>query len=277
MKNYIICPNCGATNERYGICEYCGCDIKPIEKDVFANMRAMHGIHTNFNIDESVLKQKYDEFKDTTTISFKFGHEEGWIKIPCRYINDSKNNIWEGNLRFCYIQEGWNEGYIDWGGLDECVICIDEHHYKMQYIEQDINEDLLFSICVASSLEIRFLDGDVYKAYIDKTVIILIQLLARVFYYTFYDDTQFVDSVTQLRTFCEGTDATQFIGKKTMFESWTEMNIAEQEAQRKEHLDAVWEDYQRQKSNNQGCCILLTIPSIIVFGHIIYNIISFIL
>jgi methionyl-tRNA synthetase len=68
MQNQIICPNCGAENERYGKCEYCGSVIENI--DDVTEKYISHG-KQKVTIDERVLIQKYDKFEDKTETIFR--------------------------------------------------------------------------------------------------------------------------------------------------------------------------------------------------------------
>ena len=84
MQNQIICPNCGAENERYGKCEYCGSVIAPDLIDMEDGGNKIEGIY-KVNFDEGVLVQKKESEQDKEESYVEAENEYG-IDGGCLWI-----------------------------------------------------------------------------------------------------------------------------------------------------------------------------------------------
>ena len=247
QQEKIICPNCGAENSHYGKCEYCGSDINPTKVYSEKTGETAHGIH-QVNIDKRVLKQKYDKFEDETETYFIGADDKGWLKLPSHHIYRGDTMESTENVYMCYCQKGWeDDGYVALSGLKNCIIHADGKNYKIDYV---IDKKSLLAICVAQSIEIKY--GYVYEdCNLDKESVNLIHLLARVFYFTFFDNTQFVDSPEQLFALHK-----EFVKKK-------EAKVAEWEEDRKRIAKE-----EKRKSCVIGIIIFIILALLIIGGMI---------
>ena len=248
MEN-IICPTCGAENSHYGKCEFCGSDIKPTKVYSEKTGETAHGIH-QVNIDKRVLKQKYDKFEDVTETYFIGADDEGWLKLPFHHIYRGDTMESTENVCMCYRQRGWeDDGSVVLSGLWDCIIHADGKNYKKTKYDE-IDKKSLLAICVAQSIEIRF-DYAYKDCKLDKESVNLIHLLARVFYFTFFDNTQFVDSPEQLFALHK-----EFVKKK-------EAKVAEWEEDRKRIAKE-----EKRKSCVIGIIIFIILALLIIGGMI---------
>jgi hypothetical protein len=253
-EQVIICPNCGAQNSQYGKCEYCGCDVHPSKEEINIKVK-VHGIH-KVEIDSRVLKQKYDKFKDKTETYYIGGDDNGWFEIPIHYLDHKgEEQVKQERINLYHIQKKWDEGYVALSGgheLGNCVFHSDGVNYDIYH---EIDRQSLHKICSAKALEIGFEYKYIYDAHVDQAAVTLIQLLLRVFYCSFYDNSQFNEAIEQLYSFYNRIESE----KQTKYNK----NRAKEEAEATQ-----WEAKMKEIEKNEkkkSCCIGLIVFLILTF------------
>lgn len=210
--NRIICPSCGAENTQYGKCEYCGSEIKPLAADPDGG-KVAHGIH-KIDIDERVLKQEYYRFSDTTVtttpLDLGYFHRSVHVVNGDEVIGASDDYY----IELCHRQTGWDNGEIICNV--NMTILVDGKRYEVKK-DCPIDKNTLFALCTAQAQDICIYDpeydweGDVRDIYYTATTVTPVTdwtddfmsidninnmiLAARVYYFAFFDNTQFKESL----------------------------------------------------------------------------------
>ena len=230
MQNKIICPNCGAENERYGKCEYCGSVIENI--DDVTEKYISHG-KQKVTIDERVLIQKYDMFEDKTETIFRYGDDKGEISFKFNTKDDGKDTICQEKIHFTHIQKKCEKDYYRFGYLDDCIIHADGQNYKIKY--GTISNETLSAICKANYVGVKF--RDCYNdAYFNQESIWLFVTMARTFYNTFIDSSCYNDAADKLYTYFEEQKNEEKIEKQVREIEWKRKR---EEEERQENTNII--------------------------------------
>lgn len=215
MPKSIVCPNCGATNEHDGKCDYCGAPLvvsQPVSEEAEKKSKArskkqsqkastVEGIR-KVNVDKLLLEQSYDPFSNTTTTKLKvLCNEEGLLIYSPELASmefslvHKYSRTKEEALDCCEMN-----GYFK-------VLSTGRDNYNSQKDKNLsgkysllLDKATLKSVCQAK--EISFLKAGVNKkdyALVDKENVVI--LIARLFYHTFYDNSSYTEAADQLYEF----------------------------------------------------------------------------
>ena len=245
----IICPNCGAINEHYGKCEYCG---NTLEGDSKAEVSMIDNEGTPIS-NQSIIC-KYDKFENKVITT---------SKKPCsflmsRYLLDFQHEKSSKDKERLYITLCLSFVKYKRLSFDTLHLVTDNIVFKFDASDLEFNEtsrfnrasyeidpNILLAICRAEKVSIKIkLDNGESEAIEDTDN--TIRLLARRFYNRVYDSSMFKEEVESVEL-KESEDEKKRIQRKA------------------ERLQREEQENKRLEKMKGGCSVLVAILAVILF------------
>ena len=187
MATYIICPNCGASNEHRGNCDFCGAPLIAPQTEVQSEEESfIDGLDrsTSFKVEDlrevEVDSRVLSTDRITTTLKVLV-NEYGKIQLGLRELELTFEHV--SSVNFCIISGRFYKFYVD----NKNISKFNEDGFHSLWL----NKFTLKSICQAKRISFW---GD--RIIYDKENII--PLIAQLFYHTFYDNNSYEDAADRV-------------------------------------------------------------------------------